>query len=132
MEQGAKNKIKKTILVIEDDIKMQRVLFDRLSGEGFKIIIASDGEEALRKIKNAFFDLILLDIILPKMNGLEFLKKFKADKKNIKVPVIILTNLQYDDYKVVELMEKGATDYLVKAKYSLRELVQKVKDKIGE
>lgn len=122
----------KTILVVEDDIKMQRVLKDRLTSEQFKIVLASDGEEALRKTKAEDFDLILLDIILPKMNGLEFLKKFKGGNKNQGTPIIILTNLQYDDYKIIELMKKGATDYLVKANYSLSELVKKIKEKIGK
>jgi DNA-binding response OmpR family regulator len=122
----------KTILIIEDDLKMQRVLKNRLTSEGFQIALALDGEEALRKTQTAVFDLILLDIILPKMNGLEFLKKFKSNKKNQTVPVVILTNLQYDDYKIIELMKEGATDYLVKAKYSLSELVRKVKEKIGK
>lgn len=132
MAQLINDKNAKTILVVEDDIKMQRVLKDRLTSERFKITLASDGEEALRKTQTATFDLILLDIILPKMNGLEFLKRFKGNDKNKNVPVIILTNLQYDDYKIVELMEKGATDYLVKAKYSLNELVRKIKEKIGK
>ena len=127
-----KQKTSKTILIIEDDSKMARVLSERLSSEGFKIINASDGEEALRKVKSVTYDLILLDIILPKMDGLEFLRRFKANHKNKKVPVVILTNLQYDDDKVVELMKKGATDYLVKAKYSLSQLVKKVREKLEE
>jgi len=90
------------------------------------MISALDGETGLRLAKSQKPDLILLDLVLPKIHGFEVLKKLKEDKETKGIPVIVLTNLEGvgDVDKVLGL---GATTYLVKAQYSLEEVVEKIK-----
>ena len=116
----------KKILLIEDESALQKSLGDLLREKGFEVISAVDGKTGLRLAKESLPDLILLDLILPRMHGLELLKKLKEDKNTKNIPVIILTNLENisDIEKAIEL---GATTYLVKANYSLEEIAEKVK-----
>lgn len=116
---------KKKILLIEDDVFLSKVLEERLLDEGFLVDIAGNGEEGFSKIKSFTPDLILLDMILPKMNGFEVLKKIKKDSKNKNTPVIIVSNLgQDEDMKLGRKL--GAVDYLVKSNFSLKAIVDKV------
>lgn len=121
----------KVILFIEDESALQKTFGDILRQEGYEMISALDGEIGLRLAKDKKPDLILLDLILPKVNGFEVLKKIKEDKETKDIPVIVLTNLEGigDVEKAIEL---GATTYLVKASYSLEEVVQKIKKTLGE
>ncbi|MFH1181271.1 MAG: response regulator [bacterium] len=121
----------KTILFIEDESTLQKVVGDNLAQENYEVISALDGEIGLRLAKDRRPDLILLDLILPRINGFEVLKKLKEDQKTKEIPVIVLTNLEgmADINKVLEL---GATTYLVKAQYSLAELTAKIKNIIRE
>ncbi len=121
----------KKILFIEDESALQKTFGDILSQEGFEVISALDGETGLSLAKAKKPDLILLDLILPKMNGFNVLQQLKEDTETKAVPVIVLTNLEgvADIDKVIEL---GATTYLVKAQYSLEEVVEKIKKVIGE
>jgi len=116
----------KKILFIEDESALQKSLGDLLREKGIEVISAVDGKTGLRLAKESLPDLILLDLILPRMHGLELLKKLKEDKNTKDIPVIILTNLENinDIEKAIEL---GATTYLVKANYSLEEIAEKVK-----
>ena len=95
------------------------------------MISALDGEIGLKLAKAKKPDLILLDLILPKLSGFEVLKKIKEDKKIKDIPVIVLTNLENmeDIEKAIEL---GATTYLVKVSYPLEEVVKKIKKALGE
>ena len=117
--------IKKKILVIEDEATLQKALNDVLLQEGFEVSSASDGITGLEIAKKENPDLILLDIILPKMDGFEVLAKLKADDEN--TPVVILTNLS-DVNDVQKALDLGATTYLVKADYHLNEVIQKIKE----
>ena len=117
--------IKKKILVIEDEATLQKALNDVLLQEGFEVSSASDGVTGLEIAKKENPDLILLDIILPKMDGFEVLAKLKADDEN--TPVVILTNLS-DVNDVQKALDLGATTYLVKADYHLNEVIQKIKE----
>jgi DNA-binding response OmpR family regulator len=121
----------KTILFIEDESALQKTLGEILKQEGYEVIPALDGEIGLRLAKDKKPNLILLDLILPKVHGIEVLKKLKEDKETKKIPVIVLTNLGEikDINRVVEL---GATTYLVKAQYTLEEVVEKIKKALGE
>jgi len=121
----------KKILFVEDESALQKTFGERLSPEGYEVISALDGEIGLRLAKTKKPDLILLDLILPKVNGFEVLKELKEDKETKDIPVIVLTNLEGigDVDKAIEL---GATTYLVKAQYSLEELVEKIKKVLGE
>lgn len=117
----------KKILFIEDESALQKTFGDLLTQEGYKMISALDGETGLRLVKETKPDLILLDLILPKINGFEVLKKIKEDEETKDIPVIILTNLE--EIKDVErTLESGATTYLVKSQYTLEEIVQKIKN----
>ncbi len=121
----------KKILFIEDEYTLQKTFGEILKPEGYEVIPALDGEIGLRLAKNKKPDLILLDLILPKVNGFEVLKKLKEDEATKDIPVIVLTNLEgiRDIDKAIEL---GATTYLVKADYSLKEVVEKIKKALGE
>lgn len=117
--------IKKKILVIEDEATLQKALDDVLSQEGFEVFSATDGIIGLEVAKKEKPDLVLLDIILPKMDGFEVLSKLKASDEN--TPVVILTNLS-DLSDVQKALDLGATTYLVKADYHLNEVIQKIKE----
>lgn len=121
----------KTILFVEDESALQKTFGDVLTQEGYEMISALDGELGLRLAKAKKPDLILLDLILPKMNGFDVLRGLKTDQETKNIPVIVLTNLESmaDIDKVIEL---GATTYLVKAQYSLEELVGKIKKALPE
>ena len=121
----------KTILLVEDESALQKTLGDFLSAEGYKIISALDGETGLRLAKTQKPDLIILDLVLPRMHGFEVLKALKQDSLTAETPVIILTNLEgvADVGRAIEL---GASTYLVKANYALKEVVEKIKKALGE
>ena len=121
----------KTILFIEDESALQKTFGEILRQEGYEMISALDGETGLRLAKSEKPDLILLDLILPKMPGFDVLKKLKEDNETKDIPVIVLTNLE-DIKDVDRAIELGATTYLVKAKYSLEEIVEKIKNALGE
>ena len=116
----------KKILFIEDESALQKTFGEILRQEGYEMISALDGETGLRLAKSEKPDLILLDLILPKMPGFDVLKKLKEDNETKDIPVIVLTNLE-DIKDVDRAIELGATTYLVKAKYSLEEIVEKIK-----
>jgi len=103
------------ILFIEDESALQETFGDLLTGEGYEVIRALDGQSGLRLAKSEKPNLILLDLILPKMNG------FEKD-----IPVIILTNLESAG-DVQKAIEFGAKDYLVKANYKMKEVLEKIK-----
>ena len=114
------------VLIIEDESALQKTLWDILTREGYGVIKALDGEIGLRQAKTALPDLIILDLILPKMNGFEVLKAIKADPKTQNIPVIVQTNLESMD-DIERALGGGASTYLVKSNYSLEEVLQKVK-----
>ena len=120
----------KTILFIEDEGALQKTLGDVLSKEGYKILAALDGEVGARLAKEKTPDLILLDLVLPKMTGLEVLKQLRGDEETKDIPVIVLTNSE-DMQDIQQVMDLGATTYLVKSNYELQEVVQRVKTALG-
>jgi DNA-binding response OmpR family regulator len=117
----------KKILVIEDEATLQQALTEYLSEEKFEVISALDGEKGLELSASASPDLILLDIILPKMDGFEILEKIKHNEKTKNIPVILLTNLESVE-DIQRAFEKGATTYLVKADFKLEDVVNKIKE----
>lgn len=116
----------KKILFIEDESALQKTFGEILSQEGYEMIPALDGETGLKMAKTKKPDLILLDLILPKVHGFDVLKQLKEDPETKEIPVIILTNLEGigDVDKAIGL---GATTYLVKAQYTLEEVLEKIK-----
>jgi YD repeat-containing protein len=114
------------ILIVEDELQMQMGLKDNLEFEGYEVECANDGEEGLAKILESAFDLILLDVMMPKLSGFDVCKK--AREAGIETPVIMLTAKGEEIDKVLGL-ELGADDYITKP-FSLRELLARVKANI--
>ena len=121
----------KKILIIEDESALQKTLGDSLSQQGYQPISALDGEIGLKLAQSKNPDLILLDLILPKMHGFDVLKKIRENPATKETPVIVLTNLE-SIQELEKAMELGATTYLVKANYSLEELSAKIKQILSE
>ncbi len=117
----------KKILLVEDDKFLLKFFAARLKEEDFEVVLAEDGEEAVRKVKEEKPDLILLDLILPKKDGFAVLKEIKSDEKTKNIPVFVLSNLgqESDREKAKEL---GAVDYLVKVNFDLKEIIKKIKN----
>jgi len=115
------------ILIIEDDKFLRELIVRKLSTEKeFEIANAMDGESGLKAFKESKPDLVLLDLILPGIDGFEVLTRMKQDPALSPVPVIILSNLgQKDD--VERGMKLGAADYMVKAHFTPNEIIEKVK-----
>ena len=121
----------KKILFIEDEKALQTTFSDILGQEGYEIVSALDGEAGLDLAKTSKPDLILLDLVLPKMHGFEVLKALKENSATQDIPIIVLTNLEGTG-DVEKALELGATTYLVKANYTLEEVVSKIKKALGE
>ncbi len=117
----------KKILIVEDDKFLRELIARKLRNEGYEVLEAVDGEEGLKKIKEIKPDLILLDLILPGIDGFEVLAKKKEDPQIEKIPVMLLSNLgQRED--VERGLRLGAVDYLVKANFTPQEIIEKVKN----
>ena len=114
------------ILLIEDDPFLLSMYATKFESENFEVITAEDGEKGLEIANNIIPDIILLDILLPKINGFEVLKELKRDKKTNKIPVILLTNLSQRD-EIEQGLSNGAADYLIKAHFIPSEVVEKIK-----
>jgi DNA-binding response OmpR family regulator len=123
--------MRKKILFIEDESALQKTFGDFLEKEGFELISALDGETGLKLAEKETADLILLDLILPKMEGIEVLKKLRENPKTKDIPVIVLTNV--DDFEKLEKsLELGVKAYLVKTDFTLEEVLQKIKEELKE
>jgi DNA-binding response OmpR family regulator len=103
------------ILLIEDDALLIRMYKKKLELDGYNVTTANNGEEGLSKFKKEDPDLVLLDVMMPKMNGFEVLENVKADEQLKKIPVILLTNLGSDDEDIERGLELGAAAYLIKS-----------------
>jgi len=118
------------ILIVEDDKFLRELISQKLVKEGYNISQAIDGEEGLKKIKEEKPDLVLLDLILPGIDGFEVLARVQEEQGAIRVPVIILSNLgQKED--VEKGLKLGAVDYLVKAHFTPGEIIEKMKRILG-
>ena len=114
------------VLLVEDDTFLANIYKTKFEMEGFKVSVSENGEAGLQDIKKKKPDVVLLDILLPKMDGFAVLEKLKSDGILKTTPVILLTNLgQKDD--VEKGLELGASDYLIKAHFKPSETVDKVK-----
>lgn len=120
----------KKILVVEDELALSQVLSDRFSQEGFDVQTAADGEEGLQKATSWKPDLVLLDIVMPKMDGMTMLHKLRATPEGKTMPVILLTNLS-DTEDVYDAMANGVYDFLVKSHWDLEDLIHEVQSKLN-
>jgi DNA-binding response OmpR family regulator len=121
----------KKILIIEDEEALRQAMVDKFNREGFFVIEAKDGEEGLDLAIKNHPDIILLDIIMPKIDGLSMLKQLRSDAWGKDVPILILTNLNDAEY-VSQAVESGVYDFLVKSDWQLSTLVEKVKEKLNQ
>ena len=118
------------ILVVEDDSFLQELEVSKLKKEGYEVIVASTGDEAIEKIKEDGINLILLDLVLPNFDGFEVLKRIRESEKTKKTPVLVFSNLSEEkDIKKAEELE--ANDFMVKSNFTIEELAQKIKSIIG-
>ena len=119
----------KKVLVIEDEVPLLKALVDKLAREGFNVLEAMDGAEGLKIALRERPDVILLDLIIPKVGGLDVLKKLRGeDEWGKRVPIIILTNLGLDDLLLREISKNEPSHYLVKNDWHINEVIEKVKE----
>lgn len=117
------------ILIIEDDPLILRLYQQAFTFNKHVVQTAADGEEGWKEAQEHVPDVILLDIMLPKMNGLDLLDKLKNDPGTKKIPVIMLTNLA-DEHDAMVAIDKGAIKYLVKSNYKPKQIVAQVEEVI--
>lgn len=116
------------VLLVEDDPLMVRMYQRKLVNDGYEAVVAVDGEDGLVKIRSFRPDLVLLDIMMPKLNGLQVLERLKSDPTTSQTPVVILTNLGGTQDDIERGLELGAVAYLVKSAYRPDEVLAKVKE----
>jgi len=126
---------KKKVLVVEDEQALRKALVNSLKEAGFEVVEASDGKLGLEKAFKEHPDLMLLDLIMPKMEGKDVVAKLHEDSWGKSVPIIFLTNIS-DPIKVAEINDISSSnstlfDYLIKSDWRLEEIVGKVKEKLG-
>ena len=114
------------LIIVEDDPFLLSILAEKLKDAGFDIETATDGEDGLNKIRSGNFDLVLLDMVLPKIDGFKILEEIRDGKQPKKIPVIILSNL-YDKNNIDKAILLGAREYIVKAYNTPEEIVLKIK-----
>lgn len=117
---------KKTVLIVEDDEVLLRALYLLFHGGDYTVASATNGEEALKMTERLKPDLVLLDLIMPKMNGFDYLKAAKSNPEMQKMPVIVLSNLGDKD-DIEKATNLGAKDYFIKSNTDLSTLAEKVK-----
>lgn len=124
----AKEKPAKTFLIVEDDELLLRALYITFHNSGYIIATAEDGDTAFKMTLRLKPDAVLLDLLLPKVNGFEFLKNIKADPVTKSIPVIVLSNLG-DKESIEKAKALGATDYFIKSNTSLdglKKIIEKI------
>ncbi|KKU86798.1 MAG: hypothetical protein A2667_02590 [Candidatus Wildermuthbacteria bacterium RIFCSPHIGHO2_01_FULL_47_27] len=121
----------KKILIIEDDGFLRELISRKLIQEGYEVIEALDGEEGLKKAAEEKPNLILLDLILPNVDGFEVLAQVKKNSSTASIPVVIFSNLGQKD-EVERGLQFGAADYMVKANFTPTEIIAKIKEILKE
>lgn len=119
-----------TVLLAEDDIFVSDIYNLKLQKEGFEVILVPDGREAIKRLETETPDLIMLDIMMPYMDGMDVLEAIKKDDRLKNIPVLMLTNLSEKE-NIEKAMKMGANDYLIKAHFTPSEVINKVKALLG-
>src|SRR3972149_3657922 len=119
------------ILLIEDDATLSGMYQKKFTKDGFEVVTAYDGQDGLKKTSSEKPDLVLLDIMLPKLDGLAVFKKMRSQTETFNTPVILLTNFGQED-TVMECFKLGAVDYLLKADVTPQQVVEKVEKFLAE
>lgn len=120
----------KRVLIIEDNQVLANLYRGSLAGAGFAVEVAPDGEDGIARAKAAVPDVILLDLMLPKKNGLDVLNHLRADERFKGVPVLLLSNA-YTPARTKELWDAGATQVLVKANTTPKQILESVRTALG-
>ncbi|MCK4454369.1 response regulator [Candidatus Parcubacteria bacterium] len=115
-----------TILLVEDDPSLIDIYTTKLKQDGFSVRVAKNGQEAFELLKKEVPDLLVLDIVLPQVDGWDVLSKIKENKKWEKIPIVILSNLG-QKAEVEKGLKLGAEEYLIKAHYTPSEIVEEIK-----
>ena len=121
----------KKILIIEDDKLLANLLTKKLEKEGYEVSVSPQGDKGLTEAKKIKPDLILLDIIMPAMDGFEVMEELKKDEELVKIPIIIVSN-SGQPVEISKARELGARDWLIKAEFDPQEVVDKVIKQIGK
>lgn len=117
---------KKNILIIEDDEFFRELVSKELASAGFAVSAAVDGKKGLEKVQSSKPDLVLLDLLLPNVDGFEVLATLKKDSKTASIPVIILSNLDSKE-DIEKGLKLGASDFLIKSQFASDEIIAKIK-----
>ena len=120
---------KSLILIVEDEISLSSALNDKLTSVGYEVSLAKNGQEGLDAIKKRKPNLILLDVVMPVMDGMTMLRELRKSPDTASIPVIILSNLS-DNADVLHAMENNTYDYLIKSDISLEAVLERVKAKL--
>jgi len=115
------------LLLVEDDVTLVKMYEKKFQAEGYEVEVAYDGEEGLSKATESKPDLIVLDILLPKMDGLTVFRKLRSQSETFHTPVLILTNFDKEE-SIFECFTLGAVDYLIKSEVNLEQVMQKIKN----
>ena len=115
------------LLIVEDDPLMSRMYQKIFTFEGYEVEMAGDGQEGLDKVRATKPTMVLLDVMMPKLNGLQVLEKLKADPETKDIPVVMLTNLA-GEQDAEAALSKGAIKYIIKSEYEPKEVADMVKE----
>jgi DNA-binding response OmpR family regulator len=119
------------VLVVDDDMTLHEMYAERLAAEGYEIISAYDGEEALQKVAEEKPDIVLLDIMMPKINGIDVMKRLRAEPETAKIPIILLTALIQEINKIKD-MTQDYDGYLVKSETMPGDVIKKIEESLAK
>lgn len=128
ISQNQQNQTTKKILVVEDEKPLSKAMVVKLTKAGYQPSPAFNGEEALSNLKNQSYDLIFLDLLMPGMDGWDFLEQVQTMQNN--TPIIVVSNLSQEE-DIEKAKELGATDFFIKSDTSLAEIVERVQNILG-
>ncbi|HEY1074129.1 MAG TPA: response regulator [Patescibacteria group bacterium] len=124
---GEEGTIGKSVLIVDDDMTLREMYEEYLKASGYLVVTAQDGEEGLAQAKQSKPTAILLDLMMPKMNGIEVLRRLKADEELKEIPVIVFTAL-IQDLEKQESFAAGASDYVVKTEVTPKSILTKIQE----
>ncbi len=120
---------KETLLLVEDDFFLRSLMYKKLNSEGYVVIEAENGKVALEKLEKNTINLILLDLIMPEVDGFDVLAVISKNSELSKIPIIVLSNLGQRE-QVDKAIALGAKDYIIKAHFTPKEIIEKIKNQL--